>query len=321
MRFERIIHTNRDVPILAQLPVAGIAAGSGTDPAQDFAFYTVPSLKYGLLPKEYNESVQGELPVNRMAARVVGFISQGAANLLGVAANNADIRVNVWRNKGGAAVLQGCIARYSLSVATTLGTAIVAGNINTVVTVTPAAMTGIVNGMALGIGAGGVFEVVIATNVTSTTFQAQFNQLHATSDVVTSVFVPNRLIPFVPADGGVNTTSGTAVASTGSQTVTPTTMYGIHVGDSLLVDSAVTPEVVVVTAVTATTFTAVYASTHLINFTVVTNNAYGAVANGSPFEIREDDVVTWNRISNNATGIATPAGLLVAELVPSRLLQ
>lgn len=63
----------------------------------------------------------------------------------------------------------------------------------------------------------------------------------------------------------VSTTLTAAIASTGSQVATPASMRGIYVGRRL----TVTAEQVVVTAVSATTFTAVFAGTHLNGATVI----------------------------------------------------
>jgi hypothetical protein len=249
-----------------------------------------------------------------MAVRQLSFTSQGSANTVGNATNNCVLRANVYR--GG--VLQGCLAYYSLAVNTTLGAAVTATGVQTVALTSA---TGVVAGMALGIDSSTSFEVVYVISVSGSNITAYFTKTHLTSVAATSILVPYQPIAFVSAAGPVNTTSGTAVSSTGSHAVTPASMYGIHVGDALLVDSGTTPEVVTVTAVTATTFTATYASTHLSNFTVVTNPASGALANGSRFELQGGDVVTINRISNNTTGLATPAGLAELEWVPSVIYQ
>lgn len=66
----------------------------------------------------------------------------------------------------------------------------------------------------------------------------------------------------------VNTTVTSALAATGSQTVTPGAMTNIAVGSVVLIDSAGTPEWVIVTAVTGSTFTAVFNHTHSGGFKV-----------------------------------------------------
>lgn len=68
----------------------------------------------------------------------------------------------------------------------------------------------------------------------------------------------------------INTTLGTAVASPGVTAVTPASMAGIYVGQQLRIEQGGSPpgETVVVTAVTATTFTADFAYIHLSTDTV-----------------------------------------------------
>lgn len=58
------------------------------------------------------------------------------------------------------------------------------------------------------------------------------------------------------------TTSSTATISSGVQVVTPVSTCGIYVGLGLLVGTGATQERVVVTAITATTFTATFLSSH-----------------------------------------------------------
>jgi len=68
-------------------------------------------------------------------------------------------------------------------------------------------------------------------------------------------------VSYVLVETVVNTTLGTSIPA-GSQTVTPGSMDGIYQGAILQVGGA-SPEQVTVTAVTATTFTAVFANSHL----------------------------------------------------------
>lgn len=66
----------------------------------------------------------------------------------------------------------------------------------------------------------------------------------------------------------VNTTVAAGIAA-GTRTVTPASMSRIYVGQQLVIDSgAAVGEVVTVTAITATTFTAVYVNAHGAAFTV-----------------------------------------------------
>lgn len=76
-------------------------------------------------------------------------------------------------------------------------------------------------------------------------------------------------------------TLGTTIAA-GTRTVTPSSMRGIYPGRYLLVDNIVTPaaeERVVVTDVTATTFTAVFANNHLSTADVSFRDGYWQAAN------------------------------------------
>jgi hypothetical protein len=65
----------------------------------------------------------------------------------------------------------------------------------------------------------------------------------------------------VASDNTINTTLGTAVTS-GSQTVTPGSMSGIAVGSLLSIDASPNVELVYVTAITGTTFTATFTKSH-----------------------------------------------------------
>ncbi len=293
-----------DWPQLESVPVAALAAGSVTDPAQDLIITPLPDITKRW-PINLGEGMRALAPTNAMSIGEVVFVSGGSANTAGNATNNADLRINLWRN----GVLQGCLAYYSLSVATTLGTAVSAAGVTTV---TPASMANIVQGMALGIDTGTSFEIVYPYNITSTQFTANFQYTHTTSAAVTSIFVPFMPTPLLIASMA-NTTSSTAVSVAGSTVITPASIYGIHVGDTLSITGGTgTAEDVVVTAVTAKTFTATFANTHSGTYTIQT-----VAATSNPFTIIGGDVLTWNRISNNTTGIATPVGTLCIDWVPA----
>ena len=68
------------------------------------------------------------------------------------------------------------------------------------------------------------------------------------------------------------TTLGTAVTVPGVATVTPGSMNGIGVGTQMLVGLPGSQEIVITTGVTATTFTAVFALTHLSTDPVVSDS-------------------------------------------------
>lgn len=308
----------RDWPQLESITVASAAGGTGAD-LVDAAIFRVPDLKNSFNPPgAYNEGVFGALANNRMQVREAVLVSNGSANTAGNATNNATFRLNVWR----AGVLQGCIASYSMAVAgLTLGTAVAAGDLGTAKTVTPSAMTGIVEGMALGVDSSTSFEVVIATKVTATTFTAIFTKTHATNAAVTSVLVPMLGIPMVLAKAAKTDSGSSTVGSAGAATITPTSMLGIHVGDTLQVDSGGSQELVVVTAVAATTFTATFANTHSAGFAIVTSKLANQAPGSYGFDLQPGDVVSYQRISNNVTGLATPALQVLLDLVPTGISQ
>src|SRR3989442_1232106 len=93
-----------------------------------------------------------------------------------------------------------------------------------------------------------------------------------------------RADQWIQADGYFSDQKTVAVGiAAGPRTVTPSNMTGIVVGMGLDIDTALSPpsrEVVVVTATTGTTFTAVFASAHANNFTI-----------DWPFEVLADGAV------------------------------
>ncbi len=118
----------------------------------------------------------------------------------------------------------------------------------------------------------------------------------------------------------VNTT-GSAIASTGLQTCTPAAMTNIAVGVPLLCDTGGSQETVVPVAVTATTFSAVFANTHSNGFAIVAaplaTIAYKTGTNEVAYTPRNlvavqknlilpGDVVTLQRVSSDATGLTQP---------------
>ncbi len=118
----------------------------------------------------------------------------------------------------------------------------------------------------------------------------------------------------------INTT-GSAIASTGLQTCTPAAMTNIAVGVPLLCDTGASQETVVPISVTATTFTAVFANTHSASFAIVSQPlvtiAYKTGTNEAAYTpdnlkavqknlILPGDVITLQRVSSDATGLAQP---------------
>ncbi len=152
-----------------------------------------------------------------------------------------------------------CDYGSQLGVSTTSTTA-VTGAGSTIIT--PAAMTDIIVGSLLTIDAGPSLETVTVTAITGTTFTATFTKTHLAGFTIV---------------GAVNTTTASNI-SPGSQTVTPlggTAMEDILVGETLNIAVGATPtENVVVTAITATTFTAIFQYTHA-GGTVITLVAIG----------------------------------------------
>ncbi len=311
---DKSLGRRRDWPLVFGASYAAVAAGSASDPAQDILVYSHPEMRHRLLPTGLPSKIVGSLPNNRMIVGETLLSSGGSANTVGNATNYADLRLNLYR----LGVLQGCLAYYSLSVNTAIGTAIAAAGAGQ--TVTPTAMTNIVAGMALGVGSGSTFEVVYPYNLTSTTFTADFAQAHASTDAVTSILVPFQPIAMTPAIAA-STTSSTAVSSAGSHAVTPASMYGIHVGDYLAISGGTgTAETVQVTAVTATTFTATWANTHSGTYNIATTpqtTGNNTIVANEPFVILGGDVLALGRVSNNATGIATPLLQVAVELLPA----
>lgn len=94
----------------------------------------------------------------------------------------------------------------------------------------------------------------------------------------------------------INTTLGTNIAA-GTQTVTPASMARIYVGQRLFIDqgSVTVGESVLVTAITATTFTAVFVFAHVIASTVTAHFI-------APDEIIKDCVTALNTL--NATQVS-----------------
>jgi septal ring-binding cell division protein DamX len=130
----------------------------------------------------------------------------------------------------------------------------------------------------------------------------------------------------------VNTTTTTAVGAPGAVTITPAAMTNIAVGTQLLVDVGASAETIVVTVVTATTFTATFANTHSGTWNVVSaplaSVAYSSapvtetalvprqVAALAPNVIASGDIITFKRVSSNATGLASPALTVQLDWAP-----
>lgn len=132
----------------------------------------------------------------------------------------------------------------------------------------------------------------------------------------------------------VNTSTSTAVSSAGSVAITPSAMTNIFVGTQLLVDSGASAETVVVTAVTSTTFTATFANTHSSTWNIVSaplvSIAYTSssvtetaltphqIAALKPNILLPGDILTFQRVSSNSTGLASPALTVQIDWAPAQ---
>ncbi len=130
----------------------------------------------------------------------------------------------------------------------------------------------------------------------------------------------------------VNTASATTITA-GTRTVTPTTMANIFVGTQLVFSGGTgATETVTVLAVTATTFDATFANGHSGGYALTSaplaTITYGNGTNDAKWVqraltvqkvnfIKGGDVLTLARVSSNATGLASPAGGVVIDWVPS----
>jgi hypothetical protein len=130
----------------------------------------------------------------------------------------------------------------------------------------------------------------------------------------------------------VNTNTSTAVGAAGAATITPASMANISVGTSLLVDTGASQETVVVTAVTATTFTATFANTHSSTWNIVSSPLVSVTYSSAPVTetaltprqtaalvpnvLLGGDILTFKRVSSNATGLASPALTVQIDWAP-----
>lgn len=148
------------------------------------------------------------------------------------------------------------LSALSQPVNTTPVTTIYAGT----QTITPSSVSGIVTGQLFTFSGGtGASENVAVTNLTSADFQGTFANGHSGGFTVVATSI---------------STTSSLVNATGSQTVTPASMTGIVLGISLhFAAGGGSAEDVVVTAVTATTFTATFTSTHTVGTAITLGTA------------------------------------------------
>jgi len=161
-------------------------------------------------------------------------------------------------------------------------------------TVTPASMTHIVKGREYRIGnEAGVTnsepEKVTILETTGATFTADFDNPHGSTDTVVRIYSGDYnawlkvtgLRVATSTAYMVNTTVSSAISS-GSQVVTPASMANIYVGQKLVVDGTGigdNGEMVTVTAITSTTFTAVFATSHSVASGNITVKGLAVYAN------------------------------------------
>lgn len=258
-----------DWPQIELQPIAAFTAGTANDPAQDIVIASVPNLARSFLPASQGENLAGSQPRNRQVARTIAFISQGSANTVGGATNNFDFRIDVWR----AGVLQGCVAYLSMKVNTTTSAVVSAPG---TATITATSVVGMANGMQLAVDSGANFEVVTIYNVTGTGFTAYFQKAHSNGVALTSILVPFQPIYFTPANAA-NVGSNTLIAP-GSQAFIPSSIYGLHVGDTIYVsggapyETGLAATTVAGTSLTAT-FTQPHSGTYNVGYYVATTSA------------------------------------------------
>lgn len=317
-RLDRAYRGRRDIAQIQERTIATIAAGSANDPATDFNIAWLPDPRQFYIPSAAGQGIQAYLPLNRMELRCFVFLSEATTGVtIANATNYSDYRLQLYR----LGVLQGVLFFFSQQVTTTLGgTGSTAGG--AIQTITPASMNAIVPGVQLYIDRAGTNpERVTVLSTTATTFNAYFRFTHTSAATVETDLVPNLPIYFASCYAVQPGATLPAIGSAGSQAVTPNAvnglsgMYGIHVGDSLLVDTVASgkQETVLVTAVSKTQFTATFANTHASSAPISTTGAAGLSGTPSannPYEIREDDVLAFARVSSNATGLATPPGIM-----------
>jgi len=131
------------------------------------------------------------------------------------------------------------------------------------------------------------------------------------------------------AGAAVVSTSSATTITAGTRTVTPASMAYIFVGTQLVFSAGTgATETVTVLAVTATTFDATFANGHSGAYTIVSaplaTVTYASGTNDSKWvprtltvqkvnEIRKGDVLTVARVSSNATGLASPVGMVCVD--------
>lgn len=318
MKLVAALGRNRDVFVGPDVTIASGAAGSAADAALETVIGTLPDLSLCFSPSAASGSsaIRGSLARNEVQNRQIVIVPQSAGATSTGATNSFDWRVHLYR--GG--VLQGALAFMTLTVSTTVATAVTVPGVQAV---TPAAMTGIRAGQQLLIDTGATArEQVIVLSTTATTFTANFTKTHTASFAVATSLIQWLPSAFTPAWGGVLAGATLPAITAGANVVvTPNAVgglsgvYGIHVGDKLLINDA-TPalvETVTVSAVTTTTFTATFANSHSASTGFNTASLGLSTISGALAVIQPSDVLTLARVSTNVTGLASPSALLISD--------
>jgi hypothetical protein len=281
---------HRDLPIGPSVLIPAGTAGSSYD--YEHVLAVVPDLT-----KLAGSGQAGDLPLNAMTLRLVALITE--TSLTGQATNY--FTWNVLQKRAGALLVNTTASAVNTSTSTAVSAA---GS----VTITPASMTGIFVGNPLLVDTSTSQETVIVTAVTATTFTATFTKTHSST--------------------------WTIVSTSGAQTIAPASMANIFVGTPLLVDTSTSQETVVVTAVTSTTFTATFANAHSSTWTIASPPLVSIVYSSSgvtetaltphqiaslvPNILKPGDVLTFQRVSSNGTGLASPALTVQLDWAPTQ---
>lgn len=309
-RISLMLGKNRDIKFSNTVAVPVTTAGSAAD--FEVPHLTVPALS-ALIPVPTGAA--GDLAINALQMRAIYLMP--AATITGNATNSVALNFNVRRNLG---------------VNIQHGSTIASGS-SVVTPITGSGMNNIQVGTRLDIGAVGTPETVVVTAVTATTFTATFANAH--TFVATPITIVNSVAtPFMALP--VNTTSATTISAS-TMAVTPLTMSNIVPGISLFLTAGTgAAETVVVQSVTATTFTATFANGHSgaytityaplatinYNLTTVISQQWNTVL-FVPTQFNNvllaGDIVTYQRTSNNVTGLALPLMTMEYEYVPARI--
>lgn len=155
-------------------------------------------------------------------------------------------------------------------------------------TVTPASMTDIRAGKDYQIGnesgvSGSDVERIKIRSITGSTFTAEFDNPHGPSDGVRRIYqgewdvwLKLTNVRVVTSIANMISTTISSTINAGVRTVTPVSMTGIYAGQMLVIEGGFgTSEMVEVTSITPTTFTATFAKTHSSTVTVKALAVYG----------------------------------------------